>query len=256
MIPGKYAALAVVTACLWLAPPAEPAQAETQPLAMLPGVDTVVKRMLEMDQKRREALWRYTAVRQYTGDNKRFKQHAETLAQETYVAPSTKQFDIVIEKGSGYIRKKVFAKLMEAEREAFRQENLDQTRISPENYNFQLLGTEELDGRKAYVLELIPKTRKKYLIKGRIWVDAEDYAMAKMEGQPAKNPSFWTRRVQIIRQYKKVGDFWLPALTWSASDLLIAGRSTLTIEYKNYRINEAVAAGRPAPAGEARAERE
>lgn len=255
MAPRKYMTLAAVTVCLCLTPPAKPAQAETQPLPMLPDVDTVVKRMLGMDEKRRAALRQYTAIRHYTGENKHFKQYAETLALETYVAPSTKRFDIVMEKGSGYIRKKVFAKLMESEKEAFQKENLDQTRISPENYNFRLLGTEEVDGRKVYVLELIPKKRKKYLIKGRIWVDEKDSAIARLEGQPAKRPSFWTRHVQIVRQYKKVGEFWLPALTWSASDLLIAGRGTLTIEYKDYRINEATMTGRPVPADQAMAER-
>ena len=32
----------------------------------------------------------------------------------------------------------------------------------------------------------------------------------RMEGEPAKNPSFWTKDTKIEQVYAKVGNFWLP----------------------------------------------
>ncbi len=38
-----------------------------------------------------------------------------------------------------------------------------------------------------------PQTNNKLLFRGRIWVDAEDFAVVRIEAVPAKNPSFWTK---------------------------------------------------------------
>ena len=61
----------------------------------------------------------------------------------------------------------------------------------------------------------------------------------RMEGSPAKNPSFWTRKVEFTRRYQKHGPFWLAASIESESELLIAGKSSLKIEYSDYVINQA-----------------
>jgi outer membrane lipoprotein-sorting protein len=43
--------------------------------------------------------------------------------------------------------------------------------------------------RHGHLREVSPKRKEKYLFRGRIWVDAEDYALARAEGQPAKSPT-------------------------------------------------------------------
>ncbi len=74
-----------------------------------------------------------------------------------------------------------------------------------------MIETEPFDGRMAYVIEAIPKREDKSLFRGRIWVDTEDYALARVEGEPAKNPSFWTRKVHFVQQYYKAGDVLVSA---------------------------------------------
>ena len=74
-------------------------------------------------------------------------------------------------------------------------------------------------------------------MKGQIWVDQVDFAIVRMEGKPAKNPSFGTRRVHFVRRYKKHGPFWLTDSLQSESVLWIAGKSTLDINYFDYEIN-------------------
>ncbi len=201
------------------------------------SADEVVRRMLETDGLRRQALQRYTSSRVYVAENKRFGKRAEVAVRETYSFPGKKDFAVVSETGSHYIRRRVIDKLIAAEIESTQKDSRDQTRISPENYRFRLAGTEPVDGRPCFVVEVIPLQAKKYLIRGRIWVDQEEFAIARMEGVPAKNPSFWTRKVQITRRYWKYGPFWLPASTESESDILIAGKSSLHIAYADYKIN-------------------
>jgi Outer membrane lipoprotein-sorting protein len=196
----------------------------------------VIQRMLESDKARRSALQEYTSNRRYVADNKRFGKHAEVDVREKYVYPGKKQFETISENGSDYIRRKVISKLIDAEQDSAQNDNRDQTRITPENYKFELLGTEEQEGHPCFLIAVIPNHSKKYLMKGRIWVHQEDFAIVRMEGSPAKNPSFWTRKVEFTRRYQKHGPFWLPASIESESEVLIAGKSSLKIEYSDYVI--------------------
>jgi hypothetical protein len=196
----------------------------------------VIRRMLELDKARRFALQQYTSNRRYVADNRKFNKHAEVAVREKYVYPGKKEFETLSETGSDYIRRKVISKLIDAEQDSAQNDNRDQTRITPENYKFELLGTEEQEGHPCFLIAVIPNHSKKYLMKGRIWVHQEDFAIVRMEGSPAKNPSFWTRKVEFTRRYQKHGPFWLPASIESESEVLIAGKSSLKIEYSDYVI--------------------
>ena len=77
------------------------------------------------------------------------------------------------------------------------------TQINSENYSFRMIEISRIDGRMAYVIKATPKREDKSLFRGRIWVDTEDYALARVEGEPAKNPSFWTKSVHFVQQYRK-----------------------------------------------------
>jgi len=78
---------------------------------------------------------------------------------------------------------------------------------------------------------ITPRRREQYLIQGQIWIDAEDWSIVRIQGSPAKRPSFWTRQTQIDRRYKRIEGMWLNDSMESTSDILIAGRSTLKIQY-------------------------
>jgi hypothetical protein len=70
-------------------------------------------------------------------------------------------------------------------------------------------------------------------------VNAKDFAVCRIEAEPAQNPSFWIRQTEIHHAYLKIGDFWFPAENRSVSTLRLGGRATLTIEYGDYKILEA-----------------
>jgi len=97
-----------------------------------------------------------------------------------------------------------------------------------------MAGTDVIDGRTAYVLEVSPKRKEKYLFRGRIWVDTEDYALARAEGQPAKNPSFWTKSTHFVQIYQKNGPLWFPCSTQSVTEAHIFGTTDVNIEYFDY----------------------
>jgi hypothetical protein len=69
-----------------------------------------------------------------------------------------------------------------------------------------------------------------------VWVDATDFAVTRIDAEPAQNPSFWTKKSEVHHEYMKVQGFWLPRRNESVSYIRLGGRATLTIEYNNYRV--------------------
>jgi len=75
------------------------------------------------------------------------------------------------------------------------------------------------------------------MIRGRIWVDAVDFAITRLEGSPAKNPSIWIRSVYVVHRYDRIGKFWLPVTNKSRAEARIFGTNDVGIEYFDYLIN-------------------
>ena len=198
----------------------------------VPSADDIVAKMLELDARRQSELTGYTAVRRYVAVNK--QRRAEMLVRLSCDSDGAKQFTIVSEQGSGAIRKYVFHKLLTEEAEASRPGSRKSNRLTPDNYEFQMVAQETLDSGPAYVLKVVPKTANKYLIDGKVWVDGTDYSIIRIEGKPARNPSFWVRSVHFEHTYQRVGQFWFAQSTHSASQLRIFGDSVLTIDTSDY----------------------
>jgi outer membrane lipoprotein-sorting protein len=201
----------------------------------LPSAEDVVTKMMQFDAQRQSELTGYTATRRYVAVNK--KRHAEMLVRVSCDNSGAKEFTVVSEEGSGSLRKHVFQKLLSEETKASRRGTRTSTRLIPDNYQFQMVGQEILETGPAYVLSVTPKTANKYLIEGRIWVDANDYSIVRIEGQPAKNPSFWVRSVHFVHTYQKVGQFWFASSTHTTSEIRIFGESQLTIDNSDYTLN-------------------
>jgi outer membrane lipoprotein-sorting protein len=202
---------------------------------VIPSGSEVVAHLMERDAVRQAAISGYTATRRYTLDNK--SRHASMVVHMTVDLDGYKRFAIVDESGSSTVRKHVFHKILEEESAASNPKLRAQSQISPENYSLQSAGVEMVNHRRAYVIDLKPRKESKYLIAGRIWVDAEDYAVMRVEGKPAKNPSFWTKSVHFVHEYEKNGSFWFPISNRSETDARIFGRADLTIEYFDYAVS-------------------
>jgi hypothetical protein len=176
-------------------------------------------------------------MREYVLENERMKKHAEMIVRVQGDADETKHFEVVSEGGWKGARKHVLAKMLATEAEASSPEMRRKARLSPENYQLHLAKTELLGDRLAYVIDVVPKRQDERLFEGQIWIDAQDYALAKVDGRPAKNPSFWTSSVHFVHTYQKNGPFWFPVSTESVTDVRIFGATTLTIHYFNYTPN-------------------
>ena len=205
--------------------------------------DEVIKRVMEMNEQRAKALDSYSSLRTYHLECHCLShKKADMVVRADYQAPNKKEFTIVSESGSGTVRDRVFKKLLEAEQESMRDENQQRSAITPENYTFELSDYEKTDTDEFYVLDAQPRNKNRFLFRGHIWVSAKDFAITRVEGEPAVNPSWWTVKTDFKRRYKKIGDFWLPESNESETKVRIFGTAVLTIEYGEYQITPAGAA--------------
>jgi hypothetical protein len=213
-----------------------PPSITTAPLS----VEQVVNNLVRKDEERAQALRHYESIRVYRLSYRGFPgdRDAEMTVKATYDSPSTKNFKVISQTGSKLIVDRVFKRLLESEKEAAEPEMHARTLLNRANYDIALTGFEPSDKGGQYVLAVYPKTKSKYLYRGKVWVDGTDFAVTRIDAEPAQNPSFWTRKNEIHHEYMKVQDFWLPRRNESVSYIRLGGRATLTIEYDNYRVIE------------------
>ena len=200
--------------------------------------DQIIERLQQANLRRFETLKHFTGTRSY-----HLEYHglgslsADMLVEAAYDAPATKTFRIASESGSKLLRDKVLKKLLEAEKEAADPATQRATALSPDNYAFRLIGTCQLNGRSCYEFTVEPHHANKFLYRGKIWIDATDFAVVQIQAEPSKNPSFWIRDTAIHHVYTKVGEFWLPKQNRSVSTMKVGGTATLTIDYMHYKVS-------------------
>ena len=104
-------------------------------------------------------------------------------------------YRVLGEGGSESIRTRVFRALLDTEKKSWGTGGVDGAALTPANYIFD----DELivaDG----LARLGVQARRKdvLLINGAFFIRPDDGDLIRMEGQLAKNPSLWTRHVQIV----------------------------------------------------------
>src|SRR5215471_5537557 len=196
----------------------------------------IVSKVLTENERRSERLRGYKVTRRYQIMTLEGKVVAQTVAQMEYRAPGEKRFEKTSEKGSGNVRHLVFDRLMESENDSASGNRRQESALTPANYDFRFTGEEDIGLYHCYVLEAIPKRKDKYLFEGRIWVESHDFAVARIEGHPAKELSFWVNQANFVREYQNLEGFWLPLRDKTQVSVRFYGRRVLTIDHGQYAI--------------------
>ena len=204
----------------------------------------IVAHLEQRNQERLQALREFQGTRSYRIEYKGpwGNHEAEMTVFVRYKSPNDKQFMILSESGSKILCDRVLKGIVNAEKEAATTENQEKTELSERNYSFSFAGTENTTDGEQYVISVTPKTDYKYLYRGKIWIDANDFAATQIQAEPAKNPSFWIKRSEINHRYEKVDEFWLPAEDHAQSWIRMGGQAVLSIDYAHYEITDPVTA--------------
>ena len=185
---------------------------------------------------RGDALLEYTANRTYQVTDLKGKVHAQEKGRMEFRAPDQKTFIVTSEEGSGLVRALALNPLIAGEIKAASGKDRHDSAISPANYTLELIGEENVGAYHCYVLHATPTRPDKYLFAGKVWIDAQDYAVVRIEGHPAANLSFWIKRADFVREYQKVDGFWLPQKDSTVVQVRFYGKKVLTIDHRDYAV--------------------
>jgi hypothetical protein len=208
-----------------------------EPLRSGVSGDQLFSRLETQNEIRKQALRDYMALRTYQVIDLKGKVHAEEIGEMAFRAPERKTFVVASESGSGLIRRMALNPLISSEIEAAAGKEHHDSAISPANYSLDLLGEQQVGHHHCFVAQAVPKRKDKYLFEGKLWIDADDYAVVRIEGHPAKKLSFWIERADFVRQYQKIDGFWLPEQDQTFVHVRLYGTKVLNIKHQNYVVN-------------------
>src|SRR3954462_5569737 len=192
---------------------------------------TVVQRFLARAE---EPPVEYRALRRLKAQNPKFKQSAWMVAWTEYDHANGFRYQIVDEGGSGYIRTKVLRAALDGEQKIWADREPQKASFNHDNYMFDD-GAVSSDGLASVGVK--PKRKDMLLVEGAIFVQPGDGDLARIEGKLSKTPSFWTRRVDVVRRYERKAGVRVPVEIESVAQVLIAGRSTFKMTYEYQTIN-------------------
>ena len=179
-----------------------------------------------------EPLTSYRAFRRMHARSERFNQEAWLDAWTEQDADGFR-YTIVEERGSEYVRNKVLKAVLKREQEIVAGGG-DKAALTDENYTFG----EDVSGEDGVrYVTIKPKRKDVMLVDGRMFLSPDGADVLRIEGKLAKNPSFWTSLVNVIRHFAKVDGVRVPISTESVAKVKFAGQSRLNVTYEYETIN-------------------
>ena len=202
--------------------------AESAPPAA--SIEPVLNRFLARPN---EPLVQYRGTRRLEGRSARMNLDG-WMEVATELGEDGFHYRVLAEGGSEMIRRRVFHSMLESEQRAFATGDAERSGFTDTNYELTLAPTDEAGLVKLFAR---PKRRDVMLIDGAVFVTAADADLVRVEGRLAKNPSFWARRVEVVKQYGRIGGLRVPVRVDSTAQMRLAGTSTLTMTYAYEMIN-------------------
>ncbi len=210
-----------------------------EPVGTLPSTETIVAHMREARARNRAQLRPYQVVRDYQLFGKEQKSKSEVTAYIDYVPPDVQNF--TLHRNNGVTMGEVIVrKILESEKQILTNQGASD--ISPANYSFRLVRKDVLNRQPCYVLELRPLRKDPRLLDGLIWIDASSYLTLRMEGEPARAPSWWVHNIHVALDFQMVHGVWLQTALRSTANVRLLGEHTLVSRDVEYRMGEFEAA--------------
>lgn len=208
------------------------------------SLDSIVLHIEEARVRNKQRMREYVVTREYKlfdGENEandpEQKPSSSVIARLEFVPPNQKTFQIERVEGSAR-GKSIVQHILEGESA---QSGKGPATLTRDNYEFTLIGEDLLNGRPCWVLGLKPRRDDKNMIKGRAWIDKDTYLVQQVQGELAKTPSWWLKKVDMTVRFGDAAGMWLPTGSYAVADVRFFGKHVLTSQAVEIRTSDQVA---------------
>ncbi len=206
-----------------------------------PDIATVIRGIDASVKNRIYRLAGYTVTEHYAVFRGKDETHpaAEMLVKTTYRKQTGKSYDIVSQSGSSIWRNEVLGTLLDNEKRMSQPGNVETALINSSNYEMKLDGNarERLNGRDCLVLDITPRRSSQYLFNGKLWVDAQDFAIVQLKGTASKSAFFLASAAEVTRQYDEMSELPMATHAEAVSGSALLGQTVVKVDYSNYQID-------------------
>jgi hypothetical protein len=133
-------------------------------------------------------------------------------------------------EGDSAVKSEVIARYLAADVQAQTDDD-PSLAVTPANYKFQYKGLATDGGRQVYLFHLTPKKKRVGTFKGDLWLDAETCLPVREAGRLAKNPSFFVKRIDFVREYDIQDGLAIPRQIQSTAETRLVGKAELTVRF-------------------------
>jgi hypothetical protein len=194
-----------------------------------PTSSTTERLMAALDQASRRPARAYKAQRSLKAGLTSKGEYGWMEVMTEFAPEHGLSYTVLSEGGSSRIRTRALRNVLDREVEASRAADARAAAFSTENYRYELGGVLP----NAVQIGLTPRREDPRLINGLATMDQRTAELSYVEGDLAKNPSFWVRDVRIARRYSRVGAATLPVEFRSTARVRMFGPAEMhmTITY-------------------------
>jgi hypothetical protein len=183
-----------------------------------------------------QPLREYRALRRMHAYSEKSGKYEAWLDAWTELKNGQFSYQIVSERGSDTVRSKVLRAVLAREQELINRGDAHKGDLTAANYEFAEAGR-DADGSR--VVQMKPRRNDVLLVDGRAVLN-ERGELVRVEGKLAKNPSFWTSLVNIVRRYARIGGVRVPIATQTTAKVKFVGTAQMEVAYDYQSVN-----GRP-----------
>ena len=189
--------------------------------------------ILRLFSRTEQPLREYRAFRRMHASSEKSSKYEAWLDAWTELKGGRFSYQVVSESGSDTVRSKVLRAVLDREQELINSGDSDKGDLTSANYEFAEAGR-DADG--SHVVQIKPRRSDVLLVDGRAVLNDRG-ELVRVEGKLAKNPSFWTSLVNIVRRYARIGGVRVPVATETTAKVKFVGTAQMDVVYDYHSVN-------------------